>query len=163
MRRLSILAAAMLLLALATSPLIAEDTETTGGEGGFARHDLGLLAGATTGDGETGFTLGADYEYRPLNYLGLGIAAEYVSSLDAREWAVVLPVVSHPNREPQGGWKLIIGPGLEIRESGNDFLVRLGITYGYPMNGWTLSPVLNADLVHGEWSFVYGIRLGMGL
>ena len=74
----------------------------------------------------------------------------------------MLPVFSHPNRDPVGGWKLIIGPGLEIHESSNEFLIRLGFGYGFPVEGWNIAPEFNGDLVHGEWHLVYGVSIGRG-
>jgi len=161
MRRSLFLAVFALLAALALQTVTAEEGEADHGERDFARNHLALFLGATSSDSKTGFTSGFDYEFRPLDYLGFGIIAEYISG-DFRNWVVVLPVFSHPNRDAEGGWKLIIGPGLEMHESKNDFLVRLGLAYGFPVEGWTLAPEFNGDLVHGEWNWVYGVSIGRG-
>ena len=161
MRGLLVYGMFALLLAVALNTAGAEEAESYGSEMEFARNELGLFLGATTTELETKFTIGADYEFRPMDYLGFGIVAEY-SGGESREWMVVLPVISHPNRDLEGGWKLILGPGLEIRDGGTDFLVRLGISYGFPVDGWTISPEFDADLVFGEWSYVYGLKFGRG-
>lgn len=161
MRICLFLAVFALLAALAVLPATAEEEEASHGEQGFHRNHLALFLGATTAESETGFTSGLDYEFRPLDYLGFGIIAEYIAG-DLREWVIVLPVFSHPNRDAVGGWKLIIGPGLEIGEHSNDFLVRLGLAYGFHAEGWTIAPEFNGDLVYGEWNWVYGVSIGRG-
>jgi hypothetical protein len=128
----------------------------------FERHNPAVFAGASTAEDQTGFTVGAGYEFRPLEQVGFGILAEFTTGVESRDLVVVLPIVSHPNRDAEGGWMLIIGPGIEKDEQNNDFLVRLGLSYGFLIEGWTLAPEFDADLVHGQWNWVYGIGLGRG-
>ena len=54
----------------------AEDRHDAGEE--FHRHHMGLLLGNTQEGHENGFTIGADYEYRLTELVGLGGVAEYI-------------------------------------------------------------------------------------
>jgi hypothetical protein len=97
----------------------------------FERHDPALFAGAATAGDQTGFTVGAGYEFRPLEHMGFGIAAEFTTGVESRELVVVFPIYSHPNRDAEGGWRMIIGPEIEKDDQNNDFLVRPGPSQGF--------------------------------
>jgi len=41
-------------------------------------------------------------------------------------------------------------------------MVRLGLAYDIHLGKTSLSPTLNADLIHEHWSLVFGLAFGLG-
>jgi hypothetical protein len=179
--------AATLALTLATC---LEAQEGYGGEAShgaghghhFYRNEIGISLNDTYEDSasEHFFTLGAEWQYRFNELIGIAPAVEYVSDLDA--WISIVPLTYH-----MGAWKLLAGPGWEhvarreVERSGhqeiappvikeqneNLFLFRVGVSYSFHLGGnFLLSPSLAFDWVEEEddweWAAVFGFTLGYG-
>jgi hypothetical protein len=160
----ALLAVPLLVLAMA-APALAQHAA----HGGHVHQNEAALTVAGTWENETdeaSLTLGAEYERRFTNVVGLVLEAEYV--VDPEAWVVVAPLVVRPGG---GGFKLVAGPGLEnknVEAHGRDtfFLFRIGAGYGAEFAGrYAVTPFVNVDLVreHGEWvrAIVAGVTLGV--
>jgi vancomycin permeability regulator SanA len=66
----------VLLINAGVSSASAEDQHSVHEK--FRRHHVGLLLGNTEEGHENGFTIGADYEYRQKELIGLGGVTEYI-------------------------------------------------------------------------------------
>ncbi len=138
-------------------------------------HHLSALIGQTEVDGEgSGFTVGADYEYRLNRRLGLGAVAEVAfGEVDAGTLLAVADI--HLVK----GLALQTGPGVEwLREEAHEgedeafespdreaqFVYRVGLPYEFELGeeGFTLSPQLHYDLVpgSGEDAVVFALAFG---
>ena len=149
---------AMLLTTLITSVLVAEEhpSEHQGGHNEH-RHHVAVFSGNTHSEGEDGATFGMDYEYRIMDWLGAGILYDYAGEqLDSH--IVALPIFLHPF----GNVKLLVAPGIEHKHHHDENLLRLGVIYDWHINSYSVSPVVEADFVHGKASYVYGISVGRG-
>jgi hypothetical protein len=124
------------------------------------RHGISLFIGGVTetgGDRETGFALGAEYEYRPYSMIGIGGLVELAAG-DVRDVVTLLPLTFHPF----GGLALKAAPGAEISDGDAEFAFRLGISYEIPVGPFSIAPEFNSDLVTGDWAYVYGVSFGIG-
>lgn len=123
------------------------------------RHLLQLFLGGTYAkeEDENSLTVGATYEYRLVDLVGIGAFGEYAGG-DLDAWSFGAPFFVHPYRE----LRIVLAPGFEHKEGENEFLFRVGIGYDFPVTGrWSLAPELNADFVDGEVNLVYGISIGV--
>jgi hypothetical protein len=148
----------ILLVALTTQALAAEghSSEHQGGHTEH-RHHVALFSGNTHSEGEDGATFGMDYEYRIMDWLGAGILYDYAGEqLDSH--VVALPIFLHPI----GNVKLLVAPGIEHKHHEDENLLRLGVIYDWHINSYSVSPVVEVDLVHGKASYIYGISVGRG-
>ena len=101
--------------------------------------------------------MGLEYEYRVSQLLGLGITAEHVAGeFDTNVF--VAPIALH-----SGPWKVYAGPGIEDGEEGSEFLMRVGLEYGFHFGEYEISPQVDVDFVDGEQLFVLGVVVGMEL
>ncbi len=134
------------------------DREHPGAHGalGFPHHTLGVFLGDTTETRRNqGFTLGLEYEYRLSETFGVGAIVEHVGG-DFDTNVAVLPLAYH-----RGPWKLYAGPGIEdSEEAGGEFLVRVGLEYGFHVGNYELSPQIDVDFVDNEHLFIFGITVG---
>jgi hypothetical protein len=126
------------------------------------RHHVSVLLGGAVrsehGETESGFGLGAEYEYRIHPLVGAGALVE-VASGSLRDVIVASFVAVHPWR----GLLLVAGPGAEIPNEGDaEFLFRLGIAYHFTMDRFTVGPDFNVDLVNGHPTYVIGLAFGVG-
>ena len=131
------------------------------------KHHIAVFVGATSNlDAEhTDFTAGIDYEFRtPFlhNKLGIGLFGEIVFA-EHKETIVGLPIVYHPSES----FKFLVAPGMAFAEddhghSHKEFIFRFGTAYELHVSGFSISPTLNADLIDGHFSLVYGFSLGFG-
>ena len=118
---------------------------------------VGIFIGDTNEDRRNGFTVGLEYEYRVSQLLGLGITAEHVAGeFDTNVF--VAPIALH-----SGPWKVYAGPGIEDGEEGSEFLMRVGLEYGFHFGEYEISPQVDVDFVDGEQLFVLGVVFGMEL
>lgn len=118
---------------------------------------VGIFIGDTNEDRRNGFTVGLEYEYRVSQLLGLGITAEHVAGeFDTNVF--VAPIALH-----SGPWKVYAGPGIEDGEEGSEFLMRVGLEYGFHFGEYEISPQVDVDFVDGEQLFVLGVVVGMEL
>jgi hypothetical protein len=72
----------------------------------------------------------------------------------------------HPS-EHQGGHTehrhhVALFSGNTHSEGEDENLLRLGVIYDWHINSYSVSPVVEVDLVHGKASYVYGISVGRG-
>jgi hypothetical protein len=122
------------------------------------RNHLAVFVGVTDGGGDTGPSLGIDYEYRLTHLFGIGGTIEYTGA-DLREGVIAVSFDWHVWKE----MKLFIAPGVEIdaADGSDSFLVRLGIEYGFDIGkGWEVAPALNFDFTSDEDSIVIGAGFG---
>jgi hypothetical protein len=159
---------ATLLWSAATSAfaaaVLASSEEGHVHEGHAHRHHVALFLGGAIRDEdhetESGFALGADYEYRLHPLIGAGVLVE-VATGNLREVLVLAPVALHPWRD----LRLVVAPGVEIPEEGDaEFALRLGIGYTVPIGSgrFSITPEFNADLIDGAPTYVAGVSLGVG-
>jgi hypothetical protein len=147
------------LLPLAPQPVWAAGQETPQGKteewAADGRNDLSLFIGVTSSDGESGPSVGLDYERRLSRRFGIGGVIEY-TGLDFREGVAAVSLNWH-------SWKeltLLAAVGVEVeREDGSDaFLFRVGAEYGFALGkGFEIAPALNVDFTGDETAVVYGL------
>lgn len=146
----------VLLIAVWLIPAGAEDQHSD--QEKFRRHHVGLLLGNTEEGHENGFTIGADYEYRLKQVVGLGGVTEYIGG-DFDSFLVAGLVFIHPYRD----LRFVIGPGVEKRDSEYVSLLRLGIGYRFHVGkAWTIAPEFNVDFGERDEALVYGVSIGRG-
>jgi hypothetical protein len=155
----------LVLLALLglTQPLIWGESGESGDDSGpewakDGRNELAVFVGVTDADGDSGGSLGIDYEYRLGPLFGIGGTIEYTGA-DVREGVVAVSFDWHVWRE----LKVFVAPGAEIElEDGSDeFLVRVGIEYGFDIGkGWEAAPAVNFDVTSDEDAIVLGVSFG---
>ena len=116
---------------------------TTGGvwaqESG-KRHELAVFLGDTYDDGDHGFTLGLDYEYR-------------LSRSGDREYVVGIPVFLHATNR----LTFELAAGMERADGSSNALVRLGAMYGIPLGPADLVPTVALDFVDSDTVYVFGV------
>lgn len=121
------------------------------------RHHISVFAGGTdiTGESETAFTLGIDYEYRVNRLLGLGFIAERAfGDIDSTTLFAVTDI--HLWR----GLVTQLGVGAEISHGETYFAARIGALYEFEVGeGFTLAPQLHYDFSEDD-SLVFGISIG---
>jgi hypothetical protein len=167
------LLATLLVLAGQTSGLRAQhEAAETHQEGHHFDNGVALFLGGAThvgSDGhasETGIAIGLEYARRVANWLKVGVLAEYASSETQRDYIFALPLFAHLTR----GLLVVAAPGVEfasVEEAGHEeeeteFLMRFGTVYEFEINKWAIGPQINADLVDGHWTLVYGVAFGIG-
>ena len=147
------------LLPLAPQPIRAAGDESAQGKAEEwaeeGRNDLGLFLGVTDSDGDTGFSVGLDYERRLSRGFGIGGVIEYTGN-DYRDGIVAASFNWHAWKE----LKLLAAPGVEVnRADGSDaFLFRIGAEYGFAIGkGFEIAPALNFDFTSDETSVVYSL------
>jgi hypothetical protein len=128
-------------------------------------NHLALFTGATTNfeHDSTDFTIGVDYEYRVSDMFGIGLFGEIVYA-GHRETIVGVPFFFHMDDAPL---KIVLAPGVIMAEDHHHhkyekFLFRAGLGYDIHMGAYSITPTLNADLVDGDVSLVYGLAFGIG-
>jgi hypothetical protein len=128
-------------------------------------NHLALFAGATTNfeHESTDFSLGVDYEYRLSEMFGIGLFGEIVYA-EHEETLIGVPFFFHIKDSPI---KIVLAPGVAIAEDHHgdkheEFLFRGGLGYDIHLDTFSITPTVNADVVDGDVSLVYGIALGVG-
>lgn len=146
----------VLLIAFGLGRADAEDQHIAHEE--FHRHHVGLLLGNTEEGHENGFTIGADYEYRLKELVGLGGVTEYIGG-DFYSFVLAGLVFIHPYKN----LRFVLGPGFENRDSESKFLLRAGIGYRFHVGkAWTIAPEFNVDFFERDEALVYGVSIGRG-
>lgn len=153
---LLIAAVVLMFTVLLLNPSISADESA--GEHEHVNH-MGLFLGNSHRGGETGFSIGLDYEHRVSDLLGFGALVEYAGG-DFDSWVLGAPLYIHPYK----GLRLLAAPGFEDEESETKFLVRAGAAYQIPFGSrWSISPEYNIDFIEGgEKIQVYGVSIGLG-
>ena len=140
--------------------------EHTRGEHHPGRHHYTNIAevflGGTYEDGEhgseSGLTIGFAYERRISELLGVGGFYEYAAG-DFDKWSIGVPLFVHPYK----GWRFVLAPGMEHRDSDNEFLFRTGVGYEFELSErWVAIPEFIVDFVDGEEAYVFGVTFGFG-
>ena len=133
---------------------VKQDTEPF--EGDYP-HRAALFLGGTFEDNDSGFTIGANYEYRVRQGIGLGGLIEHAGGeLDATVVAGV--VFLHPYEK----WKILVAAGNEHRDGDNDFLVRVGGEYEFPLeDNFSVAPGFYVDFVGGDQKLIFGVDFGI--
>jgi hypothetical protein len=112
--------------------------------------------GASTGDSDSGFTVGVNYERRLSESVGLGFFNEY-SMGDMDRWTIGVPVFFHPHE----GWRFMVAPGMQHRNGDDDFLLRGGVGYEFELEeNWVVVPQFNLDFADGDTICVFGASIG---
>ena len=169
-----LLVASMLVFAGQTSTLRAQEEGVGTHEEEHHGHDNAVslfLGGATNlgSDGqssETGFAIGLEYARRVATWLKIGLLAEYASSDTSQDYIFALPLFAHLTKN----LVLVAAPGVEsssieeggLEEEETEFLMRFGTIYEFELNNWAIGPQVNADLVNGHWTLIYGMSFGIG-
>jgi hypothetical protein len=161
---LKIVLAGLLYVALTASPLYAEEqTKPKHNEAEhYHQNIVELFLGNTYEDGdhgsENGFTVAIAYERRFSELFGIGGFYEYASG-DFDKWSIGIPFFLHPYK----GLRFQAAPGLEHRDSENEFLFRLGVAYDFILTEkLMLLPEIAVDFVDGDKAFIYGFILAYG-
>ncbi len=140
-------------LIIAPTNLVSAESEHEHHEGNYHQGHFGeLFLGNTHEDGEDGFSFGLIYEYRWNELFGVGGFWEYAAG-DFDKWSVGLPLFIHPYK----GFRFVVAPGLDHKDSENEFLFRTGIAYEFEFGSWAIAPEFNVDFVDGEEALVYGL------
>jgi len=153
----------VLILALAGgSPVWAESNDAREGSGPQwaedGRNEIAIYLGITDVAGDSGPSLGLDYEYRFSRLFGLGGTIEWTGA-DLRDGLVVVSFDWHVWKE----MKVFIAPGVEIegRDGSDLFAVRIGIEYGFDIGkGWEVAPGLSFDFTSEDTALVVGAAFG---
>jgi hypothetical protein len=158
-----VLVTALCLMVMATPVRSAEQVH---GEHDQAHHHhlntAEVFIGGTYEDdehgSEDGFTVGFIYERRLNELLGVGGFYEYAAG-DFDKWSIGAPLFIHPHQ----GWRFVLAPGLEHRDSDDEFLFRTGVGYELELSErWVMIPEFNVDFVDSEESYVFGVSFGYG-
>lgn len=160
MKRMELRLPLLVVLCISTiSPLASEDAHEAHAEQADHphRHHVALFAGVTDDDGESEFTVGADYEFRFHRIVGAGALIDHAGG-SADTTVVGAGIWVHPH----GGFKFLLAPGLETHSGHTEFLVRVGAAYDFHVKSFSISPTINVDFVDGEEILVYGLSFGRG-
>ena len=128
----------------------------------YHRNNIGFFFGNTYEDShhgsENGLTVGFNYERRLSKLLGIGGFYEYAGG-DFDKWSIGVPLFFHPYK----AWRFQLAPGLEHRESDDEFLFRIGAAYDFQLSErWAIVPEANVEFVDSEEALVFGLTLGFG-
>jgi len=120
-------------------------------------HRVSASLGGAFKDGDEGFIIGADYEYRVKQGVGVGGLIEYAAGqLDSTTLAAA--VYFHPD----DAVRIVVASGLEHRPGDTDFLFRLGVSTEFPMeNNFALVPRFAIDFVDGDQKLVFALGIAL--
>ena len=150
------IASLLLALALPLAAASAQEAQPQQQPTEPGRHTLWGLVGATSGD-ETGFTLGARYEFRITRNIGLGSTFEHAFSGDEESVFLIPTAIIGPF----GILTFDAGVGWRFVEGENDAVVRAGTRIALRLPGrWKLAPTFALDFGGGTRA-IYGVLLGL--
>ncbi|NCF14285.1 MAG: hypothetical protein GWP62_03180 [Gammaproteobacteria bacterium] len=150
---------AMLLFLVSSIGQAAE--ESSHSEHGEAEHHKNRVAGfiGITGEDrrERALTLAVDYSRMLSPSFGIGIGIE--RALGDLDFTVLTIPVSYKLNE----WKFFVAPGLENADDSdeNEFLTRVGIEYGFEMDGYEIAPVFMLDFIDGDVVVIGGVAIAL--
>ena len=137
-----------------------QESEHGGHDAAHSYHEhvvAGFVGMAFEGSRDEGLALGVEYERRLNERWGIGALVEHTFG-DLDVWGFGVPLAYH-----SGPWKFYTAPGIEDGEHGSEFLLRLGVEYGFHRGIWEISPQVDIDFVDGEEIYVIGVTVGRGL
>ena len=160
--KLMITVLAVWVLTAATLVTAAEPEHAVDAHGGghhAHKHHVAAFFGNTHDHhGEDAFTVGLDYEFRLNNLLAIGALIDHATG-DIDSTVAGAALFIHPWRD----LRLLAAGANEHRHSEDEFIVRVGAAYDIAVSGWTVSPIVQADLLlDGEENWVYGFGVGRG-
>lgn len=130
-----------------------------GGEHGLPKHVVGLFLGATNPEeGDTEYTIGAEYEFRINKYIGVGGIVETTPNADNHESNASKVFIGAVHVHPIGGLRLTFGGGMEsVKDEEDEGLWRVGAAYDFEIgNGYAIAPSAAVDWINGDPNYVYG-------
>lgn len=137
----------------------AEDSEHD--EEHLHRHHIAGFLGGTHAEHETAFTVGADYEYRLSEWVGVGALIDYAGG-HLGERIVAGMVVVHPITSLAVGVAAGQDHRVEHGHGENSFVVRVGATYYFEVGRFGIGPSYFLDTTNGETLHVFGITIATG-
>jgi len=158
-RLLKIIQSAIILASLIPASLLtANDENGHDVVHNFHPNLLGIFLGGTGENRrDAKFTLGIEYERRINESFGVGGVVERAFG-DHDFWVFAVPFAYH-----SGAWKWYVAPGMENKDNhNNEFLVRVGLEYGFEVGGYELAPQIDVDFVDGDREYVMGIVIARG-
>ena len=168
----ALIASGAVLVALVVKPLQLEAQD----DHAFHHHHVAVFVGATTpfnsaSGGKTGFTIGADYEYRFTESVGAMLLFDHVMGDHKRDWLFGAMFAVRPI----DALRLAIGVGFELADkdvaSGGMtvtqtkayFVWPTRVSYDFHAGNFTISPTLGIDLIgETKTNIVYGLAFGYG-
>lgn len=141
-------------------------------------NHLGLVFAGTTslekGRG-THFTIGADYERRLSEVWGVGLIGELIFT-DKTEYLFAAGVYFHATEKLWFRAALGFEVAYHHHEEGSEdvhaeethtkketeLLLRIGMGYGFEVEGIIITPTIDLDLFRGHKSLVWGLSIGKG-
>ena len=150
----------------------SELTDSVNNESQHAHHNhVALFLGSTTfyKNGESHFSLGFDYVFRPYNDnpWAYSIITEVIFA-EHTEYIIGFPVYHYII----GSWWLRAGPGIEIIQEEEhhgdevetktivEFLFRIGTGYPFHFGNFVLSPSIDIDFARNNDALVWGLNFG---
>lgn len=127
------------------------------GETEEGRQRLALFLGTTRDGGDSGFTVGLEYEYRASQAIGVGGLIDHASG-DFDSTLLAGAFFFHFGHH----WVALVAPGMEFNED-DELALRVGFAYEFKVaKRFNVAPAFNIDFVDGEERLVYGVNLGWG-
>lgn len=135
-----------------------ESSHSEHGEAEHLKNRVAGFIGATDEDrGNRALTLGVDYNrlFSPSLSIGIGIER----ALGDLDFTVVTVPFAYRLHE----WKFFAGPGWEKADDddGTENLIRVGIEYGFEMDGYEIAPVFMMDFINDDVVLILGVAIGL--
>ncbi len=114
-------------------------------------NEISVFVGLANEGRDDGLAVGAEYERRIDESLGLGVLVEHTFG-DFDTWVFAVPLTLHVEE-----WKFVLAAGIEDRDGRSENLVRIAVGYGVETSKLKMTPTLNVDFVDDETVFVLGV------
>lgn len=129
-----------------------------GGHGAHHANHVALFLGSTDSEGHDGETYGLDYERRVSDTIGYGVIVDRAEG-DVMSTVYGAALFYHLNDEVT----FLVAPGIEHAHHEDEFMIRVGVNYGFPVGNYIIAPTIAYDMISGgATATVYGISFGMG-
>ena len=149
----------LLLFSVASVCVAAEESShSEHSEAEHAKNRVAGFIGITDEDRrERALTLGVDYSRSLSPSFSIGVGIERALA-DLDFTVLTVPIAYH-----LGEWAFFAGPGWENvdDEEGTENLIRVGIEYGFEMDGYELAPVFMMDFIDDEVVLILGVAIGL--
>jgi len=137
----------------ADAPLLAAADPSAGARVG--RHALHATFGGTVGREDDGLTLGAAWEYRSTERVGLGAFGDVVLGGPS---TTLLGGAGYFHLTPQ--LTAVAGPGVQFHRGESHLFARVGGWYDFPMGDWKMGPAVFFDFGLGDVAASIGLSFG---